>query len=116
MFKIAKNSETYTWPVEVQVPTNGGRFTTATFDAIFKVIPQSEIDAAIEAAQEGGNTDAALLGKVWLGWSGVLDEDDQPLGYSEDAKRALLDIPYVRIAVTRAYFASIRGKERQRKN
>lgn len=116
MFKLAEQPDDYSWPVEIQIPQDGGRYTTAEFDARFRILPQSEIDAIIETAQNGTGQDEALMSRVLIGWARVEGEDGGPLAYSEEAKRALLDIPYVRIGIARAFFNSIRGRERQRKN
>lgn len=116
MFKLSKKWDPYDWPVQVQIPRDGGRFVIAEFFAKFMVLPQSEIDAIIASSQDGTGQDEALMDRVLVGWSGLLGDDDAALPYSDEAKSELLNYPPARIATARAFFESLRGKERQRKN
>lgn len=108
MFKL-KTEHTYSWPVTVQIPADGGKFTKATFDAAFKVIPQDRIDAILR----GGNVDAELLREVTEGWKGIQDENGNDLPFSEAARDTLLSVPYVRSALVEAYLDSLSGARRK---
>jgi len=108
MFKL-KTEHTYSWPVTVQIPADGGKFTKSTFDATFKVIPQDRIDTILR----GGNVDSELLREVTIGWKGVQDEDGNELPFSEDARDKLLSIPYARAALVEAYLDSLAGSRRK---
>ncbi|MBF0093991.1 MAG: hypothetical protein HQL34_05540 [Alphaproteobacteria bacterium] len=109
MFKLTTH-HSYSWPVIVQTPVDGGKFTKATFDATFKVIPQERIDAIVR----GGNVDAELLCEVTQGWKGVQDDDGQDLPFSEEARDRLLSVPYVRAGLVDAYLDSLSGGARRK--
>ena len=50
--------------------------------------------------------------EVVVGWpsqAALVGADDAPLAYSEDAKRQLLDVPYVLTAVVASYEKAIKG-------
>lgn len=104
MFKLSQK-ETYKWKVIVSVPDNNA-FREQSFVAEFKIIPQSQIDLIAKNQQ---NEDIDLAGEVLVGWEGIEDEG-APLLFSEEAKTKLLDIPYVKMAVIRAFFSSIAGR------
>lgn len=106
MFKLAQKTS-YTWPVTVHIPADGGRFTKAGFDAEFKALPQERIDDYL--AGRGNDDEADFLNEVVIGWKGVADDAGADVPYSEDAKPKLLAIPYVRTALVRAFFESITG-------
>jgi hypothetical protein len=61
VFKLA-TSPVYFWPVSVSLPTDGGKFEKSTFDAQFKRIPQSRIDAIFRA--EDVKDEAALQKEI----------------------------------------------------
>lgn len=114
MFKIAQNP-TYKWPVTVHIPSDGGKFTKATFTAEFRALAQGEIERVIEQGR-GGDMDADLLRECLAGWSGVQDGDGNELAYSEEARATLANIAYVRAAVVTAFLESITGGGARRKN
>lgn len=110
MFKIEK-ALTVKWPVTVNIPRDGGRTTKATFNADFKLLEQDELDAVME---HGGDREIGCA--VLVGWDGVADDNGAPIAFSEDARDALLKIPYVRAALVGAYFQCASGREAARKN
>lgn len=106
MFKLAQQTS-YKWPVTVHIPTDGGRFTKATFDAELKTLPQERIDQYLTGG--GDTTEQDFLNEVVIGWKGVTDDAGNDVPYSEEAKLKLLAISYVRTALVRAFFDSITG-------
>jgi hypothetical protein len=113
MFKIAEAPLTYTWPVTVSIPANGGKYTKATLTAEFQALDQDRIDAIIGGEAE---IDADLLTECLVGWKGVQDADGAELPVSDEGRVRLLKIPYVRSALVRAFFESISGGAARRKN
>lgn len=111
MFKIAQ-SEEYTWPVTVELPTDNGRFEKSTFDAKFKRLTQSRMDELRKGITAGDITDSDLAREVLVGWSGVVDEGGE-IPYSEAARDRLLDIPTVCAAVVMALMGSLTGARRK---
>lgn len=110
MFKIAQKRR-ITWPVTVNVPQDGGKTQKASFDAQFEILSTEEIDQAIAEGKD-------ILDVQLVGWSGagVRDEQDQPVEYSEAAKKQLLGINYVRTALFNALTEINTGRAAARKN
>ena len=113
---VLKQSATYTWPITVIIPMDGGRRDKHTFDGEFRRLPQSRINEIIKlarAAERGRlNDDEELLDQdaakeILAGWSGVVDDDAKEILYSENALAQLLDIPTVAGQIVRAWFDSL---------
>ncbi|WP_370269242.1 hypothetical protein [Nioella sp.] len=103
MFKIAPNPE-FTHDVTVRVPVDGG-FADQTFKGRFRVVPWDELQV------EDRDPDAQTR-MVWIGWDGILGEDDRPLPYSDAQRDALIRMPFVRTAVLRTYVDAVSGAKR----
>ena len=111
MFKL-NQSTTYTWPVSVNIPTNGGQYDKQTFDGVFKRITDArlkEIRAAIEADQI---TDAQFVRELMVDWKGVTD-DGSDVPFSQEALDQMLNIPGVAAAVVVAVVESLSGLKRK---
>jgi hypothetical protein len=118
---VLKQSSSYTWPVSVKLPADGGKFEKQTFDAEFKRLPQArineiqvEVQARIKAAErnesvDGNISDQSIANELLVGWSGVVDGDGDEILFSEAIKEQLLDIPTVAAAIIIAYFDSLTG-------
>lgn len=118
---VLKQSSSYSWPVTVKLPADGGKFEKQTFDAQFKRLPQARINeiqvdvqTRIKAAErneplEGGINDQSIADELLVGWEGVVDGDGDAVTFSEAVKQQLLDIPTVASAIIVAYFESLAG-------
>lgn len=102
MFKI-KQSATYFWPVTVFVPSDGGQFEKATFDAEFKRMTLDELQAMAEDDLDGKRTTSTIL----LGWKGVVGDDGEEIPFSETARDDMLAWSFVRTAVLNAFRESL---------
>lgn len=111
MFKITQNA-TYTWPVSVDFPVDGGKTEKATFDAEFKRLTQSRVDEIKQAVERGEMKDTDLAREALVGWSGVVDADGN-VPYSESARDQLLEIPMVATAIVVALLNSLSGARRK---
>lgn len=123
---VLNQSQSYSWPVSIQLPADGGKREKSTFDALFKRLPQSRINEIqqlvqqrIKAAERGeeldnGVTDQTIAAEILVGWSGILDADGDDVPYSEAVKAQLLDVPMMAGALIEAYFTSL--VELKRKN
>jgi hypothetical protein len=111
MFKISQ-SQTYTWPVSVNIPTNGGQFDRQTFDGEFKRLSDSRLKEIRGKVESDQMTDADFVREVMVGWSGVTDGDaDVP--FSQSTLAQLLEIPGVAGAVVLAVIESLAGLKRK---
>ena len=123
---VLKQSDSYTWPVSIRLPANGGKREKQTFEAEFKRLPQSRINEIqqqvqqrIKAAERGedtgeGITDQSIADEVLVGWDGIVDGDGEPVPYSKTTKAQLLDVPMLAGALIEAFFESL--VEGKRKN
>ena len=123
---VLNQSQSYSWPVSIQLPANGGKREKSSFDALFKRLPQSRINEIqqlvqqrIKAAERGdeldnGVTDQSIAAEILVGWAGILDADGDDVPYSEAVKAQLLDVPMMAGALIEAYFTSL--VELKRKN
>ena len=110
---VIKQSETYIWPVTVEIPIDGGRFDRQTFDAEFKRLPQTRNNAIIQAAREEATTDLEVANEVLVGWKGINDDAGDEVPFSETAKQQLLDVPGVCAAIVEGYINSLVGAKRK---
>ena len=134
-FKLAGERPAFTWPVKVKVPLDGGKFRDDTFTAHFQSCPRSVIveharrdqqavQKRIEAAQRGDSaeelaaledydSETAILREYFVGWNDdLVDADDNPIPFSEMVRDQLLEIHFVRRAVSEAYWAAMNGGAR----
>lgn len=111
MFKIVQ-SNTYTWPVTIELPADGGKTSKASFDVEFHRFTQAKVDEVKQAVERGEMRDTDLARDAMVGWSGIVDENG-PVPYSEAARDQLLDIPMVATAIVMALLGSIAGAKRK---
>lgn len=123
---VLKQSDSYTWPVSIKLPANGGKRERQTFDAEFKRLPQSrineiqrEVQQRVKANEKGEDTgegisDQSIADEILMGWDGIIDGDGEPVPFSNAVKAQLLDVPMMAGALVAAYFESL--VEQKRKN
>ncbi len=112
MFKLSL-SETYSWPVAVKLPVDGGKFITQTFDGVFKRLGNL---AMKEEINRENTNDIEYAKNVLVGWTGITDDDGAEVPFSEAARDKLLDIAAVAAAVVEAHVLSASGQGVKRKN
>lgn len=119
---VLKQSATYTWPVTLIIPVDGGRREKHTFDGEFRRLPQSRINEIIRLArlQERGRLDDGeeladqdAAREILAGWSGVVDDDGKEVPFTESAVGQLLEIPTVAGQIIRAWFDSLEVAKRK---
>lgn len=119
---VLKQSNTYTWPVALVLPVDGGRRDKHTFEGEFRRLPQTRINQIVRLARasERGrlNDDEELLDQdaareLIAGWSGVVDDDGKEIPFSDSALAQLLEIPTVAGQIVRAWFESIDTAKRK---
>lgn len=112
MFIISQKAS-YTWPVTVEFPVDGGKTERQTFDAEFRRIPQSRMADLRKQIEAGDVTDMDICLEVLTGWAGVTDDRGESVPFSEGAKAQLLDVPLVAAAVVMAWMQSLTGAKRK---
>ncbi|WP_316978050.1 hypothetical protein [Shumkonia mesophila] len=109
---ILKTEHTFSWPVRAAVPVDGGQFAEATFDCTFKALPQARLEALVK----GEISETEFLREAAVGpWTGVESPAGGDLPFSEAARDQVIAIPYMRLAMIRAYREAMSG-EAVRKN
>ena len=101
---ILKKEATFTHPIVFYTPGDGGTQKEETFDAVFKIIPQSRInEIGLQAQQKKKELDDGIIDgtdisdlliaeEVLIGWDGITDGDKE-VPYTAATKKQLLDIP-----------------------
>jgi hypothetical protein len=117
-------SDSYRWPVAVDVPEDG-RHKTMKFDGEFQRLPQDRINelyaamqARLVAMQAGESTadlidDREIADEVLIGWSGILDGDGDEVPYGQGVKTKLLNVPKVAASIVTAWGESLQGAKRK---
>ncbi|MDE8350316.1 MAG: hypothetical protein POG74_12710 [Acidocella sp.] len=111
MFKITK-TDSYVWPVSLQMPANGGKFTTHTFDVKFKRLSKADVDVLRGQLFQDDADAAAVVRGLVVGWSGI-EDDAGEIPFSENALDNVLDIQGVAPAIIVAFFNSVTGAPRK---
>ena len=89
---VRKKTKVYSWPVEVQTPSEEkvGEFETTIFTGKFVRLSRKELDS-FESASE-----FEALKKVLVGWEDVNEEDGTPIQFCEKVlKEFAEDIDFV---------------------
>lgn len=109
MFKLAAVKKV-SWPVDVQIPQDGGKVVRARFSAVFEILSTEDYDESANAGED-------VLRRTLIGWDDLMNEaGNAAVPFVEEAKAALLKIPYVRSALMVAYLQAASGREAPRKN
>ena len=105
------------WPVTVRVPDpeNAGTVIEQTFEILLK--PESQ-EAAISAdeladdlltVRKRADHDRDRLGRIVLGWRGVVDDKGQPVPFDADTFGRALQVSWFRVAIWVAYREALSG-------
>jgi len=108
MFTISTKN-TFTWPVSFRVPTDGGGYEKADFDAEFKRLSQTRLEEITDKLTAGMMTDRQVADEVLVGWKGVQGEDGKLLPFTDDSKARLLDIAGLASTLVLAFTEALRG-------
>jgi len=119
---VLKQSATYTWPITLILPVDGGRREKHTFDGEFKRLPQTRINEIVRQAramergrlnEDEGLEDQDAAIELLAGWSNVVDYDGNEIPFSAKALDQLLEIPTVAGQIVRAWFESLEVAKRK---
>ncbi len=119
---VLKQSATYTWPITLILPVDGGRREKHTFDGEFRRLPQTRINEIIKLArlQDRGKldpdeelVDQDAAKEILAGWSNVVDDKGEDVPFSESALNQLVEIPTVAGQIVRAWFDSLEVAKRK---
>ena len=115
---ILKKEATFTHPIVFYTPDDGGTQRKQSFDAIFKIIPQSRINEIRESADkkqkeldqgitDGENiSDLLIADEILIGWDGITD-GETPIPYTKATKKQVLDIAGLANLLVTKYFEEV---------
>lgn len=107
MFKVTANP-TFLRSVSVEVPVDGG-YSSETMKVTYRALPTSEA-AKHDLNTAQGSTDFLRAAVVRI--DDLVDEAGAALSYNDALRDQLFDMPYVRTALAREYFAAVAAAKR----
>lgn len=127
-FKIT-STHRYWWPVKVRQPIvetgdpkkSGGRFETVELKLLLEAMGEDEvkaIDAALASLPPAERIERQheQLERVVKDWTDVVDEDNQPVPFSQEAFRQAMQRTWFRLGVYKAWGESLIGEAARQKN
>ena len=115
---ILKKEATFTYPIVYFQPADGGGQVKQTFDAIFKILPQSRInelsllvDKKKKEIDKGifdgiDITDDKIADEILVGWEGI-ELDKKPFPNTVENKKMLLDQVGLSLLLVEKYFEEV---------
>lgn len=115
---ILKKEATFTHPIVFYTPSDGGTQKEETFDAVFKIIPQSRINEIGVQAQKKQKeldegiydgvkiSDYLIADEILVGWDGITD-GKEPVPFTPTTKKQLLDIAGLANILVEKYFNEV---------
>ncbi len=100
---ILKKEATFTHPIKFYTPADGGTQKEETFDAVFKILPQSRINEIGAQAQKKEKelkegiidgidiSDLQIADEILVGWEGITN-GNEPVVFTKSTKKQVLDI------------------------
>jgi hypothetical protein len=125
---VLDTASSYSWPVEFDIPGDGGRRVRQSFDAEFQRIDQAEVEEIVagvrrrEALQEDGQEvpdelerfDPVTIARdLMVGWSGIKDTNGDEVPFTDATAMRVLRTPTVAAMIVRAWAESIAGSKRK---
>jgi hypothetical protein len=102
MFKLAESPQ-FTHVITVQHPVDGG-FDTSTLRVTYRVLGESRF-ADVNLDERVSSTE--FLREVLVGFDDVQDANGQPLPFNDRTRDALIDVPFMRVALAKGYFEAV---------
>ena len=115
---ILKKEATFTHPIVFYTPSDGGTQKEETFDAVFKIIPQSRInEIGLQAQQKKKELDNGIIDgtdisdlliadEILVGWDGITDGNN-PVPFTKATKKQVLDIAGLANLLVTKYFEEV---------
>lgn len=112
---ILEQSPTFKWPIVIREVQDGGRIRTHQFDAIYRRLPQSRMEAvqlqyqAMKAAVARNEPleeipTQSIADEILDGWEGITEPDGTPVPVTPETKRQLLEVASVADALVVTFF------------
>lgn len=112
---ILEQSPTFRWPIVIREVQDGGRVRTHQFDAIYRRLPQSRMEAvqlqyqAMKAAVSRNEPldeipTRAIADEILEGWEGITNPDGSPVEVTPETRRQLLEVASVADVLVVTFF------------
>lgn len=98
MLKIGQ-SDAFWYPAKVSILNEDGQTENFEFEAKFKRLGREALDGITKTYAD----DVALMRDVLVGWRGVVDENGDPLPFTDENREAVLNLWPVQPALSRAF-------------
>lgn len=115
---LLQQNPTFSWPVSYRERTDGGKYRQHNFTAVYKRLPQSELEE-IQLLYQRLKADIArdiyvdsiptidIAARIWVGWSDVFEDDGTTqVPYSEELRNQLLQREGLADAVVETFIES----------
>jgi hypothetical protein len=114
----------YWWPVTVALPDEKrpGKIVHHTFEAELELLDRKEYEAfnnetnEAKSQEERGDVDVRFIKRIVRDWRGIVDDDDQEIGFTDNSLAEALQSNAVRAGILRAILESANGEEARVKN
>lgn len=104
---VIKTIPDITVPVDIQVP---GEETASRIYATWKLHDFDEAQRRMQAIQRNDITDEQLVADELINLSDLSDEQGQPVAYTPEVAKRLLQMTYVRIPLMSSWFIAQQGR------
>lgn len=112
---ILEQSPTFKWPITIREVQDGGRVRTHSFDAIYRRLPQSRMEAvqlqyqAMKSAITRNEPldeipTRGIAEEILEGWEGITDPEGSPVPVTAETRRQLLEVALVADVLVTTYF------------
>lgn len=113
---VLEQSPTFSWPITVKEPVDGGRFRSHTFTAVFKrvsqdryeelLLQQRDFKLLVERDAEVSSIPLReIADELLVGWADIFEPDNTTqVPYSQEAKAQLLKTAGIANALVETYF------------
>lgn len=116
---ILKKEATFTYPIVYFQPADGGTQIKQSFDAIFKILPQSRInELSLLVEKKKKEIDEGILDgidindekvadEILVGWEGIELDGGKPFTNTVENKKMLLDQVGLSLLLVEKYFEEV---------
>ncbi len=114
---IIKQSDTFFWPVTVELPVDGGKFQKHTFEAEFKRVTAEKLkDIQKQLVDLDEAALVPIFKSIMVGWKGVQDQHGEAVVFCDTVFEQLLEFPQVQNGLMAAFIDANTGQAARRKN
>ena len=88
---------------QAEILNDQNRYTKVPFRCTFRKLPADQVEELRRLEREEGLDPSAAARENLVGWSDLLDEDNNPIEFSQDAVEEAMDLMAYRTAIQNAF-------------